>query len=353
MSRSATLPADASSPKPRSKFQRFWDRDRSNKEHKPSSIPATTTAIAASVVAVQTGASSSSSASNSTSRSASEPSIFKRLRGGGGNASSGSGSSSSSNSKGLNGISGSPEPDLSTMERDASDMEARLDERLKRKAFAHHDCQSMSVNLGYAARLRGLLAQRRNTTTGASAASMASASSSSASYNSSSAMAHSSSLAAAASTGSSGSLSSSGKGKLKTQMSFPPPAEVALDAVPPTAPVDEVDTGDGKSNQLLHSCPFFRNELGGEPEWCVGVSRCSSPQLQQPQQQHPSPTLLHRPISTYGVSVLEFPPGKSHWRHGICPYQKQPSVLERGDQGAFYYGNHFYAQEHQNWFGKF
>ncbi len=229
-------------------------------------------------------------------------------------------------------------------------MEARLDERLKRKAFAHHDCQSMSVNLGYAARLRGLLAQRRNTTTGASAASMASASSSSASSTSSSAIANSSLAAAVSSTGSSGSLSSSGKGKLKTQMSYPPPAEVA-DPIPSTAP-DEVDTGDGKSNQLLHSCPFFRNELGGEPEWCVGVSRCSSPQLQQPQQQHPSPTLLHRPISTYGVSVLEFAPGKSHWRHGICPYQKQPSVLERGDQGAFYYGNHFYAQEHQNWFGK-
>lgn len=345
VARSATLPADASSPKPRSKFQRFWDRDRSNKEHKASSIPATTVAIAASVVAVQHGTPSCTSGGSATSRSASEPSIFKRLRGGG-NASSGSGSSSSSNAKGLNGISASPEPDLAaTLERDASDMEARLDERLKRKAFAHHDCQSMSVNLGYAARLRGLLAQRRNTTTGASAASMASASSTS----SSAAISSMTTI----STGSSGSLSSSGKGKLKTQMSFPPALE-AVDpaAVPPLPVPDEVDTGDGKSNQLLHSCPFFRNELGGEPEWCVGVSRCSSPQLQQPQQQHPSPTLLHRPISTYGVSVLEFPPSKSHWRHGICPYQKQPSVLERGDQGAFYYGNHFYAQEHQNWFGK-
>ena len=46
------------------------------------------------------------------------------------------------------------------------------DER-RRRAFAHYDCQSISANLGYAARLRGLLlARRRNTTTGASAASM-------------------------------------------------------------------------------------------------------------------------------------------------------------------------------------
>lgn len=252
----------------------------------------------------------------------------------------------------MNGLSTSPEPDPTTaaanLERDASDMEARLDERLKRKAFAHHDCQSMSVNLGYAARLRGLLAQRRNTTTGASAASMAAASSSSAAAATSSTTA-----------GSSGSLSGSGKGKLKSQMSYPPPPSVTAAAAAAEAATDsssapeEVDTGDGKSNALLLSCPFFRNELGGEPEWCVGVSRCSSPQLQVAQpQQNPSPALLHRPVSTYGVSVLEYPSGKSHWRHGICPYQKQPSVLERGDQGAFYYGNHFYGQEHQNWFGK-
>lgn len=48
-----------------------------------------------------------------------------------------------------------------------------IEERQRRKAFVHHDCQSITANLGYAAKLRGLLlARRRNTTTGASAASM-------------------------------------------------------------------------------------------------------------------------------------------------------------------------------------
>lgn len=48
-----------------------------------------------------------------------------------------------------------------------------MDERHKRRTFAHYDCQSLTANLGYAAKLRGLLlARRRNTTTGASAASM-------------------------------------------------------------------------------------------------------------------------------------------------------------------------------------
>lgn len=48
-----------------------------------------------------------------------------------------------------------------------------IEERQRRRAFTHYDCQSLTANLGYAAKLRGLLlARRRNTTTGASAASM-------------------------------------------------------------------------------------------------------------------------------------------------------------------------------------
>lgn len=44
----------------------------------------------------------------------------------------------------------------------------------RRRAFAHFDVQSLTANVGYAGRLRGLqlLSRRRNTTTGASAASM-------------------------------------------------------------------------------------------------------------------------------------------------------------------------------------
>lgn len=337
VNKSATLPLDttgstsnhnSSSPKPKSKFQKFWDRgDRSSKDpyhnsHKSSNVPASTAAIATAITA-QTGLTSSST----SNRSGSEPSIFKRIRG------------TNAGSK-VNGANSSPEPlDPSALERDASEMEARLDERLKRKAFSHHDCQSMSVNLGYAARLRGLLSQRRNTTTGASAASMASASSTASSNNS---------ISGTSSTGSLGKNKSS-----KTSGSSQVPANLTPSEADgaPEVTVEETDAGDGKSNALLLDCPFFRNELGGEPEWCVGVSRSSSPQLGP--QPHPPAALLHRPVGTYGVSVLEFPIGKTHWKHGICPYQKQPSVLERGDQGAFYYGNHFYGQDHQNWFGMY
>lgn len=47
-----------------------------------------------------------------------------------------------------------------------------VDEKQRRRAFAHYDCQSLVVKLGYDGRLKSLLSKRRNTTTGASAASM-------------------------------------------------------------------------------------------------------------------------------------------------------------------------------------
>ncbi|VVC96818.1 unnamed protein product [Leptidea sinapis] len=138
----------------------------------------------------------------------------------------------------------------------------------KRKQFAHYDCQSLLANLSYAAEIRGaLLSRRRNTTTGASAASL-----------------------------------------LATR---------GVPAGEDTAP----DTGDGRCNELLESCPFFRNELGGEEDRCVSLCHRTA--------RGAIPGQVggwHRPRAAYGFSVLEFPPGHSHWRHG-CPFAKSASPL--------------------------
>ncbi|KAJ8985478.1 hypothetical protein NQ317_015017 [Molorchus minor] len=88
---------------------------------------------------------------------------------------------------------------------------AEAEEIARRRAFAHYDCQSLTTNLNYTVRLRrNLLAKRRNTATGASAASMLIRSST-------------------------------------------PDGE------------NEDDCGDGQSNDLVESCPFFqeRNRRGG------------------------------------------------------------------------------------------
>ncbi|XP_050303097.1 signal-induced proliferation-associated 1-like protein 1 isoform X1 [Anthonomus grandis grandis] len=160
----------------------------------------------------------------------------------------------------------------------------------RRRAFAHYDCQSLTTNLNYSIRLRrNHLAKRRNTTTGASAASM------------------------------------------------------LLKSSTPDGDAED-DVGDGQSNELVESCPFFRNEIGGEEERIVSLTR-----LQNGVKSHRKP--LHKPQLAYGVSILEYPPGETHWRHSTCPYQKFPRPIENVDQGALYYRKYFAGHDHQNWFG--
>ncbi|KAL3266358.1 hypothetical protein HHI36_010535 [Cryptolaemus montrouzieri] len=169
-------------------------------------------------------------------------------------------------------------------------LNAESEEIARRRAFTHYDCQSLTTNLNYAVRLRrNLLAKRRNTTTGASAASM-----------------------------------------------------LARSSTPDTENGDE-DLGDGQSNALVESCPFFRNEIGGEEERIVSLTRVHSGGGNKKP--------LHRPPLAYGVAVLEFPPGETHWRHSTCPYQRLPRPIESVDQGALYYRKYFSGHDHQNWFG--
>lgn len=168
-----------------------------------------------------------------------------------------------------------------------------IEERTRRRAFAHFDCQSLTANLGYAAKVRGLLlARRRNTTTGASAAAMYSRSS-----------------------------------------------------TPDRENCDD-DLDERLCNDLIENCPFFRNEVGGEEEREVSLTRmnqfASKKQLKR---------AIHRPLSTYGVSMLECNVGETLWSKQACPYQSITNFIEQVDTGAHYYRKYFFGQDHQNWIG--
>ncbi|XP_013772638.2 signal-induced proliferation-associated 1-like protein 2 isoform X3 [Limulus polyphemus] len=207
----------------------------------------------------------------------SEPSLFKKLRGK-------SEIAAEFNSKGSD---------------NSLDAESRFEDKLRKKALAHYDCQSITANLSYASCLRNLLNKRRNTTTGASAASL---------------------VSRAPNDGTEG------------------------------VAVDEPDPGDDKSNNLVLSCPFFRNELGGEEERLVSLNRITS--TKQKQQESVGKTLptLHRPRIACGLSVLEN--ASAHrGKQPTCPYQRSHLQLDGRDLGAMYYRNFFHNQDHQNWIG--
>ncbi|NXF00203.1 SI1L3 protein, partial [Menura novaehollandiae] len=169
-----------------------------------------------------------------------------------------------------------------------------------RKSFAHYDAQSILFDLSAAALHRAAGTQRRNTTTGASAASA----------------------------GSDPAFSSTEDLNSKENL--------------------EHDVGDNTSNELLLSCPHFRNEIGGGAgERNVSFSKASagSPGLPGCEGVFPEPVHAGRPTNA-GISVLEVP--KELQRN---PERLKHYSVEHVDLGARYYRDHFHGKEHSNYFG--
>lgn len=258
--------------------------------------------------------------------------------------------------------------------------EVRLEERLRKKAFAHYDCHSMIVDFGNPSKYR-VLQERRNTTTGASAASLVSnqqqqlqqpnnqispnstkqqqlldyrqqqkaqQTTNLHSHNSYTTIINNNN-------NSSNDMSSSFNGNQndhhrsnsidpsescnhnKNSLNGNNNQDYALQSLP--------DLGDGRENDLVLTCPFFRNELGGEEERILCLNKLTD------RRQTCSTTELHKPSFVGGISVLELP---SCPLKNICPYQRNLQcnpVIDHTDLGATYYRNYFFGREHQNWLG--
>ncbi|XP_046388548.1 signal-induced proliferation-associated 1-like protein 3 [Ischnura elegans] len=348
-----------SSPKLRIKLQKFWEKGGSGGGNSSSGSGGNGGNSGSGSAAKNAGKHAQQQQSQpESSSSSSSSSIFKKLRGaasgssrqaedssggnagsGGGSAGNNGGSSSANNSGGGGsgaGSGGGGDPSSGPGDNGVgvpteAACRATPEERVRRRVFGHYDCQSVAANIAYVATRRGLLAKRRNTATGASAASM---------------------VLARSNTPDDGTSSNSG---------------------PNSAPADcsiEDDFGDGRRNDLVESCPFFRNEIGGEVERVVSLTRTTGGQRYRPGALAPAPgggddggrsggarggrsgAPLHRPALAAGVSVLEASPGETLWRQGACPYQRHSRrALECVDNGALYYRKYFYGQEHYNWFG--
>ena len=87
------------------------------------------------------------------------------------------------------------------------------------------------------------------------------------------------------------------------------------------------------------SCPYFRNEVGGELERSVALSRALPKRDSENQ-------AAHMPSSARGFNLMDSP--DSFWKNGYCPYESNVTngqyVIERIDSGATFYKNHFYGQ---------
>ncbi|XP_076868066.1 signal-induced proliferation-associated protein 1 [Brachyhypopomus gauderio] len=167
--------------------------------------------------------------------------------------------------------------------------------------FAHYDVQSILFDLSEAATNRDSVGRKKNITSGASAASQLRPLNQ-----------------AAPSSPSQGTGGGTGCGSAAED-----PEQSLL------------DEGDGNDNDLLLSCPHFRNEMGGEERVGLGTRRgCGGRwrSLQSPND---------------AVSVLE-EPRESH----VQQQGKSNYFIEHADLGARYYHKYFYMKDHQNFFGK-
>ncbi|XP_036436473.1 signal-induced proliferation-associated protein 1 isoform X1 [Colossoma macropomum] len=168
--------------------------------------------------------------------------------------------------------------------------------------FAHYDVQSILFDLTEAATNRDSVGRKKNITSGASAASQLRPLSQTAP--------------------SSPSLGGGGGGGTAGGSSVEEPEQALL------------DEGDGNDNDLLLSCPHFRNEMGGEERAGLGMARGAGGRWRS----------LQSPNDA--VSVLE-EPRESH----IQQQGKSNYFIEHADLGARYYHKYFYMKDHQNFFG--
>ncbi|XP_056151512.1 signal-induced proliferation-associated 1-like protein 1 [Lampris incognitus] len=193
------------------------------------------------------------------------------------------------------------------------------------KGFAHYDVQSMLFDLNEVIQLRQTASKRKNTTTGASAAAAASATSTLSSTHS---------------------LPYSSPGGSQEEL-------CARDS-------PGLDSGDEQSNEMLLSCPCFRNEIGADGTGrrrvgaggtglhglvVVGAGSSSSGSLGG--EGHLYETTVSPHCTNAGVAVLEGP------KEGPSTHSEKSKhyIVEHVDLGAYYYRKFFYLREHWNYFG--
>ncbi|XP_077342357.1 signal-induced proliferation-associated 1-like protein 2 isoform X1 [Lithobates pipiens] len=200
------------------------------------------------------------------------------------------------------------EPDVLKCSFDVDDgsFEKSIHPWICEKSFAHYDVQSILFDVNEAMETQANIAKRKNITTGASAASQSSMV---------------------------GSQSGS--------------CDSAVDSKEDTDPkTTETDEGDGKSNDIILNCPYFRNEIGGENDRQIALSKANSLALSTGEMCSFESSLSSH-CTNAGVSVLEVPrENQPIHREKVKRY-----IIEYIDLGAYYYRRFFYGKEHQNYFG--
>ncbi|XP_069008165.1 signal-induced proliferation-associated 1-like protein 1 [Embiotoca jacksoni] len=222
----------------------------------------------------------------------------------------------------VRGESDSPRVGSDVEDSRSEDMGPPLKPWVCQNGFSHYDVQSMLFDLNEIIQLRQTAGRRKNTTTGASAAAVASATSTLSSTHS---------LPYSSPSGSQEELSSRDSPSL--------------------------DAGDEQSNEMLLSCPCFRNEIGADGiarrrlgagyHGLVGGGAGNGGSGTLTGEMNLYETSVSTHCTNAGVAVLE---GPKEGPSTLSEKGKQ-YIVEHVDLGAYYYRKFFYLREHWNYFG--
>ncbi|XP_051528139.1 signal-induced proliferation-associated 1-like protein 2 isoform X1 [Myxocyprinus asiaticus] len=188
------------------------------------------------------------------------------------------------------------------------------------RCFAHYDVQSVLFNISEAVTNRANLACGKNITTGASAASQLQV-----------------------------------VGGVLDSLEPLSLCESPLDTCEELGQkaCTDLDEGDGKSNGLVLSCPYFRNEIGGEGERKLGAYKPNSIPYNNVGETYSIESTLSSHCTNAGVSVLELHRENyaSRENYAVPRDCLKRYIIEHIDMGAYYYHKFFFNKEHQNYFG--
>ncbi|ETN80860.1 Rap/ran-GAP [Necator americanus] len=108
----------------------------------------------------------------------------------------------------------------------------------------------------------------------------------------------------------------------------------------------EDDSGDGKSNEMLASCPAFRNELGSEPTRRLALSRYTN---DGPLEVHECESWM-REHTAAEAGILE-DVSNVYLGGRLCAARQPKNVIEPQDIGSYYYRHCFAGRAHVEYFG--
>ncbi|CAJ0568484.1 unnamed protein product, partial [Mesorhabditis spiculigera] len=108
----------------------------------------------------------------------------------------------------------------------------------------------------------------------------------------------------------------------------------------------EDDLGDGKSNDLLLSCPAFRNELGVEPVRRIALSRATRDMVVDVR----STETWHREHTAAEAHILE-DVSNVYLGGRLCAARQPKCVIEPQDIGSYYYRHCFAGRQHVEYVG--